>query len=338
MDTRKLGRSGLHVSPLCLGTMMFGAATDEKDSASIIAAARDSGCNFVDTADVYNDGKSEEIVGRAIAKDRDRWVLATKVANPMSFDNKPNRRGLSRKWILEACNASLKRLGTDYIDLYYMHKEDHGTPLEESVRAMGDLQRAGKIRYFAVSNHRSWRVAEICNLADQLGIDRPAASQPYYNAFNRMPEVEHLPACHFYGLGAVPYSPLARGVLSGKYAPNVAPPADTRAGRKDTRMMQSEWRHESLELAQKVKAHAERKGTTAVAFAIAWVINNKHVTSAIAGPRTLEQWKSYIPALSYKFDAEDEALIDSLVVTGHPSTPGYNDPAYPIEGRVPRGA
>jgi len=153
-----------------------------------------------------------------------------------------------------------------------------------------------------------------------------------------MPEVEHLPACHFYGLGAVPYSPLARGVLSGKYAPNVAPPADTRAGRKDTRMMQSEWRHESLELAQKVKAHAERKGTTAVAFAIAWVINNKHVTSAIAGPRTLEQWKSYIPALSYKFDAEDEALIDSLVVTGHPSTPGYNDPAYPIEGRVPRSA
>ena len=136
MDTRKLGRSGLHVSPLCLGTMMFGAATDEKDSASIIAAARDSGCNFVDTADVYNDGKSEEIVGRAIAKDRDRWVLATKVANPMSFDNKPNRRGLSRKWILEACNASLKRLGTGYIDLYYMHKEDHGTPLEESVRCL----------------------------------------------------------------------------------------------------------------------------------------------------------------------------------------------------------
>lgn len=336
MELRRLGRSGLHVSPLCLGTMMFGGPTDEKESVAIIDAAREGGCNFIDTADVYNDGKSEEIVGRAIAKDRDRWILATKVANAMSYDNKPNRRGLSRKWIMEACNASLKRLGTDFIDLYYLHKEDHATPLEETVRAMGDLQRAGKIRYFAVSNHRSWRVAEICNLADNLGIDRPVASQPYYNAFNRMPEVEHLPACNYFGLGAVPYSPLARGVLSGKYAPNVAPAADTRASRKDARMMQTEWRHESLELAQKVKNHAEKKGTTAVAFAIAWVLNNQFVTSAIAGPRTLEQWKTYMPALSYRLDAEDEALIDALVATGHPSTPGYNDPAYPIEGRVPR--
>lgn len=336
MELRKLGRSGLHVSPLCLGTMMFGGPTDEKESGAIIAAARDQGCNFIDTADVYNDGKSEEITGRAIAKDRDRWILATKVANAMSTDNKPNRRGLSRKWIIEACNASLRRLGTDYIDLYYMHKEDHATPLEESVRAMGDLQRAGKIRYFALSNHRSWRVAEICNIADGLGIDRPAASQPYYNAFNRMPEVEHLPACNYYGLGAVPYSPLARGVLSGKYQPNVAPGSDTRASRKDARMMQTEWRHESLELAQKVKAHAEKKGTTAVAFAIAWVINNRFVTSAIAGPRTLDQWLTYLPALSCKLDADDEAFIDSLVAVGHPSTPGYNDPAYPIEGRVPR--
>ncbi|MBL8696749.1 MAG: aldo/keto reductase [Alphaproteobacteria bacterium] len=336
MELRRLGRSGLQVSPLCLGTMMFGGPTDEKESVAIIDAARDGGCNFIDTADVYNDGKSEEIVGRAIARDRDRWILATKVANAMSYDNKPNRRGLSRKWIIEACNASLKRLGTDYVDLYYMHKEDHATPLEESVRAMGDLQRAGKIRYFAVSNHRSWRVAEMCNIADGLGIDRPACSQPYYNAFNRMPEVEHLPACNYYGLGAVPYSPLARGVLSGKYAPNTAPGADTRASRKDARMMQTEWRHESLELAQKVKSHAEKKGTTAVAFAIAWVLNNQFVTSAIAGPRTLDQWRTYIPALSYRLDAEDEALVDSLVSTGHPSTPGYNDPAYPIEGRVPR--
>ena len=338
MELRRLGRSGLQVSTLCLGTMMFGGPADEKESKAIIDAARDDGCNFIDTADTYTEGRSEQIVGRAIAKDRDRWVLATKVANPVGDDNKPNRRGLSRKWIMEACNASLKRLGTDYVDLYYMHKEDHATPLEESVRAMGDLQRAGKIRYFALSNHRSWRVAEICNIADGLGIDRPACSQPYYNAFNRMPEVEQLPACNYYGLGAVPYSPLARGVLSGKYAPNVAPAEGTRASRKDARMMQTEWRHESLEAAQKVKAHAEKKGTTAVAFAIAWVLNNAYVTSAISGPRTLEQWKTYLPALSYRFDAEDEALINSLVVTGHASTPGYNDPAYPIEGRVTRNS
>jgi aryl-alcohol dehydrogenase (NADP+) len=336
MELRRLGRSGLHVSPLCLGTMMFGGATEEADAARIVDDARAIGCNFIDTADVYNDGRSEEIVGRAIARDRDHWVLATKVRDPMSFETSPNRRGLGRKWIMEACDASLRRLGTDYIDVYYMHKEDHGTPLEESVRAMGDLQRAGKIRHFALSNFRAWRVAEICNIADRLGIDRPVASQPYYNAFNRMPEVEHLPACGHYGLGAVPYSPLARGVLSAKYAPNQAPAEGSRASRKDKRMMQTEWRHESLEMALQVKAHAERKGTTPVAFAIAWVLNNQFVTSAIAGPRTLEQWLSYRPALDYRFDAEDEAFIDSLVATGHPSTPGYNDPAYPLEGRVPR--
>ncbi len=338
MEYRKLGRSGLMVSPLCLGTMMFGGPTNEKDSHAIVAAARDAGCNFIDTADVYSDGKSEEVTGRALAMERDRWVLATKVANGMSFDaGKPNRSGLSRRWIVEECEASLKRLGTDYVDVYYMHREDHATPLEESVRAMGDLQRAGKIRFFALSNFRAWRVAEIANLCDGIGIDRPVASQPYYNAFNRMPETEHLAACGFYGLGVVPYSPLARGVLSGKYAPNVKPAEGTRAGRGDKRMMQSEWRHESLELAQKIKAHAERKGTTATAFAIAWVLNNRLVTSPIVGPRTLEQWQGYLPALTYKFDAEDEKLIDAMVAAGHPSTPGYNDPQYPIEGRVARG-
>jgi aryl-alcohol dehydrogenase (NADP+) len=338
MEHRKLGRSGLAVSPLCLGAMMFGGPTNEKDSHEIIAAARDDGCNFIDTADVYSDGGSEEVVGRALARERGRWVLATKVANAMSFDaGKPNRSGLSRRWIVESCEASLKRLGTDWIDVYYMHREDHATPLEESVRAMGDLARAGKILHFALSNFRSWRVAEVCNLADGLGIDRPVASQPYYNAFNRMPETEHLPACAYYGLGVVPYSPLARGVLSGKYAPNVKPAEGTRAARADKRMMQTEWRHESLELAQKVKAHAERRGTTATAFAIAWVLANRLVTAPIVGPRTLEQWKGYLPALAYRFDAEDEALIDSMVAKGHPSTPGYNDPAYPIEGRPARG-
>ena len=337
MEYRKLGRSGVNVSPLCLGTMMFGGPTDEKDSAAIVAAARDDGCNFIDTADVYNDGKSEEIVGRTIKPERGRWILATKVANAMSTDaGKPNRSGLSRRWIIEACEASLKRLGTDHIDVYYMHREDHATPLAESVRAMGDLQRAGKIRYWALSNFRAWRVAEICNLADGFGIERPLASQPYYNAFNRMPESEHLPACAYYGLGVVPYSPLARGVLSGKYAPNMKPSNDTRAGRGDKRMLQTEWRHESLEHAGKIKEHAVKKGTTAPGFAIAWVLNNKLVTSAIAGPRTLEQWKGYLPALSYKFDAEDERLVDTMVAAGHPSTPGYNDPQYPIEGRPTR--
>ncbi len=144
--------------------------------------------------------------------------------------------------MLQAADESLKRLGTDFIDIYYLHKEDHSTPLEETVRAMGELMRQGKVRYFGVSNYRAWRLAEICNICDNIGIDRPVASQPCYNALNRMPEVEHFPACSYYGLGIVPYSPLARGVLTGKYRPDAAPDKDTRAGRNDKRMMQTEWR------------------------------------------------------------------------------------------------
>ncbi|KAF0124305.1 MAG: aldo/keto reductase [Xanthobacteraceae bacterium] len=250
MTPRNLGRSGIKVSPICLGTMMFGGPTTEKDSARIIARAKDAGVNFIDTADVYTEGRSEEITGRAIKADRSHWVLATKLANPTGPG--PNDRGLSRLYTMRAVEASLKRLGTDVIDIYYLHKEDHATPLEETVRAMGDLIRQGKIRSYGVSNHRSWRIAEICNLADRMGIDRPVVSQPYYNAMNRMPEVEHLPACGFYGLGVVPYSPLARGILSGKYDPKAPPPEGTRAGRADSRMMQTEWRKESLVIAQKL--------------------------------------------------------------------------------------
>jgi aryl-alcohol dehydrogenase (NADP+) len=334
MDYRNLGRSGVKVSPICLGTMMFGGRTDEPAAADIIARAREAGINFIDTADVYNEGRSEEIVGRAIGKGRDHWVLATKVGNVMGAG--PNERGLSRAWIMQAAEASLRRLGATHIDIYYLHREDHATPLGETVRAMGDLVRQGKIRYFGVSNFRAWRVAEICRLCDELGLDRPVVSQPYYNAMNRQPEVEHLPACAFYGLGVVPYSPLARGVLTGKYDPNRPPPEGTRAGRQDPRMMQSEWRPESLAIAQEVKTHAEARGITAGQFAVNWLLNNRAVTAVIAGPRTAEQWDEYVGALSYRFTAEDEALIERLVTIGHPSTPGYNDPAYPIEGRTTR--
>ncbi len=334
MEYRNLGQCGLKVSVLCLGTMMFGSRTDETASKRIIARAREQGVNFLDTADAYNKGESERIIGRALSGERDAWILATKVANPMGEG--PNECGLSRHWLLRACEASLERLDTEYIDVYYLHKEDHSTPLEETVRTMGRLIEQGKIRYFGVSNYRGWRLAEICRLCDQLGIERPVVSQPYYNILNRMPEVEHLPACAHFGLGVYPYSPLARGVLTGKYAPNTAPPTDTRAAAKDKRMMETEWRPESLVIAQRLQAHARTRGITPGQFAFAWVLNNKLVTGAVAGPRTLEQWEDYVGALTYKFGGEDEALVDSLVVTGHPSTPGYNDPAYPIEGRVPR--
>jgi len=334
MDYRHLGRSGLKISPLCLGTMMFGAATDEPTSARIVAKAREAGVNFIDTADAYAGGRSEEIVGRAIAQTRDDWILATKVANPMGKG--PNRGGLSRRWIMQAADESLKRLGTDHIDIYYLHKEDHATPLAETVGALGDLIRHGKIRYFGISNYRGWRVAEICNICDRLGIDSPAVSQPYYHAMNRTAEVEHFPACSYYGLGIVPYSPLARGVLTGKYRLDAAPDKESRAGRNDARMMQTEWRAESLKLAQDIRKHAEARGITAGQFAVSWVLNNSLVSAVIGGPRTEQQWDDYLGALNYRFTSEDEALIDSLVVSGHPSTPGYNDPQYPIEGRPVR--
>jgi aryl-alcohol dehydrogenase-like predicted oxidoreductase len=334
MDYVSLGRSGLKVSPLCLGTMMFGGRTDEADSRTIIGMARDAGLNFVDTADVYNEGRSEEIVGRAISDDRDAWVLATKACNPMGKG--PNDRGLSRRWLTLACEASLRRLGTDWIDVYYLHKEDPSTPLEETVSALGDLIRQGKIRYFGLSNFRSWRIAEVVRLCERLGVDRPVVLQPYYNLLNRMPEVELLPACGHYGLGVVPYSPLARGVLSAKYDPDAPPPPGTRAGAEDKRIMETEWRRESLVIAKRLKEHADKLGITPAHFALAWLLNNRLVTSPIVGPRTIEQMRDYLGVFDYRFTAEDEALVDSLVVTGHPSTPGYNDPAYPIEGRLLR--
>jgi aryl-alcohol dehydrogenase-like predicted oxidoreductase len=334
MDYRNLGKSSLKVSPICLGTMMFGDRTDAAEAGRIVASAREAGVNFIDTADAYAKGDSERVTGKLIAPDRDRWVLATKVANPMGDD--PNRRGTGRKWIMAAIDESLERLGTDYVDIYYLHRDIEETPLEETVAAMGDLIRAGKVRYLGVSNFRGWRIAELAHVCLQLGVPRPVASQPYYNAMNRQPENDVLPACAHHGIGVVPYSPLARGVLTGKYQPGAAPEPESRVGRKDKRIMETEFREESLAIAQTIKAHAEKKGMAAAHLAFNWVLANPIVTSVIAGPRTLEQWKDYLAALGKKYEADDEELIDSLVHPGHPSTPGYNDPAYPMRGRPPR--
>jgi aryl-alcohol dehydrogenase (NADP+) len=333
MEYRRLGASGIAVSRYCLGAMMFGGPTDAATSHRIIARAAEAGINFLDTADAYNGGRSEEVIAQAIGGDRGRWVVATKIANPLGPDR--NRGGLSRRWLLMGVEDSLRRLRTDWIDVLYLHKEDHATPLEVTVRGLEALVRAGKIRHIGVSNHRAWRIAELCNLCDAAGIDRPVVTQPYYNAMNRQPEVEQLPAAAHYGLAVFPYSPLARGVLAAQYQPGAAPPEGTRAARADRRMMETEWREESLRIAQTLRAHAEARGTTAVGFAIGWVLHNRLVTGTILGPRTEAQLEQYLAALDYRFTAEDEALVDRLVPPGHPSTPGYNDPAYPLEGRLP---
>jgi aryl-alcohol dehydrogenase-like predicted oxidoreductase len=330
MQFHRLGNSGLEVSVLCLGTMMFGDRTDAATANEIVARAFDAGINFVDTADVYTKGAAETIVGASIRGQRDRWILATKVGNVMTAA--PHDGGLSRRWIFQACDGSLKRLTTDWIDIYYLHRDDPATPIAETVNAMGDLIRAGKIRYFGVSNFRGWRIAEVMRWCEKLGVTPPVVCQPYYNLLNRMPEVEILPACDHYGLGVAPYSPIARGVLTGKYVPG-AIPEDSRAGRKDRRFMETEFREESVAIAQKLKAHAAKTGRSATQFALAWLWANRIVTSIIAGPRTLAQWNDYVEAIGAAWSPEDEALVDSLVPPGHPSTPGYNDPQYPFYGR-----
>ena len=333
MQYRTLGRSGVSVSTLCLGTMMFGDRTTEAEAIEIVAASRDAGVNFIDTADVYSLGESERITGRTIAADRHHWVLATKVGNAMGEDT--NQRGLSRRWLAQSIDASLTRLGTDHVDIWYLHREDPHTPLEETVQGVADAIRAGKVRYLGISNHRAWRMAEIVSLCREAGIPGPAVCQPYYNAFNRMPEVEILPACGHYRIGVASYSPVARGVLAGKYRPGAPPPEGSRAARNDRRIMQTEWRPESLVLAQEVAVHARSRGMTPAQFAVAWVLHNQLVTSAIVGPRTLEQMREYLDGAAHRLNADDEALIDRMVAPGHPSTPGYSDPAYPLEGRIP---
>ena len=235
MEYRQLGSSGLAVSPICLGTMMFGDRTDAATSLRIIDAARDAGVNFIDTADAYSKGDSERVVGSAIKAHRRQWILATKVGNVMTA--KPHDGGLSRRWVLQACDDSLERLAT--------------------VGALGDLIRAGKIRYIGLSNYRGWRIAEFVNECEAQGVPAPVVCQPYYNLLNRTPEVEILPACDHYGIGVASYSPVARGLLTGKYAPGAPPPEGSRAARGDRRMLETELRAESYVIAQKLGAHAE---------------------------------------------------------------------------------
>ena len=334
MRYRPLGSSGLKVSELCLGTMMFGGPTPEGEAQRIVDHAVEAGVNFIDTANTYEKGRSEEVVGRVIRAKRDHWVLATKLAQPMGSG--PNDRGLSRRNMVAATDASLKRLGLDHVDITYIHRVDASVPWTEVARTFGDLIQAGKLRYWGLSNVRAWHIPVIATACRDVGAPQPVVLQPYYNLLNRMPEVEVLPAARAFNLGVAPYSPIARGVLSGKYQPGSNAPPDTRAGRNDRRLMETEWRPESIAIAQQLKEHAAKKGRSLVDLAIAWVLNNQAITSVIAGPRTFEHWTSYVGALDYPWSSEDEALVDQLVHPGHPSTPGYTDPGYPIDGRFPK--
>jgi aryl-alcohol dehydrogenase-like predicted oxidoreductase len=308
--------------------MMFGDQTEAREAGEIVAHAKGQGVNFIDTADVYTQGASEHMLGHLLAGQRNDWVLASKLGNKMG--DAPNQGHYSRKWMVQEVEASLQRLQTDHLDILYLHRDYNGMDLEEPLRALDDLVRAGKLRYWGVSNFRAWRIAELVHGARRLNMAGPVVCQPYYNLLNRMPEVEILPACEFHGLGVVPYSPVGRGVLTGKYLPGQAPEAGTRAGRGDRRIHETEFRDASLQIAQQLKAHAEARGVSLVQWATAWVLQHRVVSAVIAGPRTLAQWRDYLPALETAITPEEETMVDALVAPGHPSTPGYTDPAYPL--------
>ncbi|MGD0863406.1 MAG: aldo/keto reductase [Candidatus Limnocylindrales bacterium] len=337
MDYRNLGLSGLRVSPICLGTYMFGGRTDETEAARIVASARDAGVNFIDTADAYAGGRGEEFIGRLVVADRAWWVIATKAG--FLTGPGPNESGNSRSHLRASVETSLRRLATDHLDVFYIHRDDEVTPLEETLLTVGDLIRAGKILYFGFSNFRGWRIAEAVGLCRELGVPKPVVVEPYYNALNRQPEVELLPACDHLGLGVVPYSPLARGLLTGKYRAGEAPPPDSRAasgGEPQQRMLDTEWREESLHLVDEFRARAEAKGMTTGQFALNWLLSNRVITAVCTGPRTLEQWEENLGALDHGFDADDVEFVDRLVPPGYASRYGYHDPKYPLPARVPR--
>jgi aryl-alcohol dehydrogenase-like predicted oxidoreductase len=314
---------------------MFGPQTTEADSIRIIHKALDCGLNFVDTADVYGSGESERIVGKALADRRERVVLATKGRNKMG--DGPNDWGASRLHMRQALDASLARLATDYVDLYYVHAPDYNTPIDETLRFLDDAICQGKILYPACSNFRAWRVCEALWTSERLGISRFAAVQPLYNLVNRDIEVELLPLCQAHGLGVVGYSPLARGILTGKYKPGEAFPDGSRASRNDKRLREAELREESLAISQQLAAHCQAKGVAPSQFALAWCLANRIVTSIILGPRTMEQFDDNLAALNTQITGDDEAFIDRLVPPGDHSGKGFNDPLYPVTGRARGG-
>jgi len=260
VEYRNLGNKGVKVSQLCLGTMMFGGPTPDDESVEIIRWAIDAGINFLDTADKYNAGESERVVGKAIRDCRDFVVLATKCG--IAMGDGPNDRGSSRKHILLAAEASLKRLGTDYIDLYYLHTPDPATPIEESLEALDDLVTQGKVLYVGCSNFWAWQAAQAVGIQQLNGWDAFAAVQPLYNMANRDCEAELLPMADALGLGVVTYSPLARGVLTGKYRRGQEPPADSRAARGNKRMLETEYREANFELAEQLQELADAVGCT----------------------------------------------------------------------------
>jgi aryl-alcohol dehydrogenase-like predicted oxidoreductase len=309
MEYRRLGQSGLKVSVVGLGGNTFGNAADEERSITVIRRALDLGINMIDTADVYSAGVSEQYVGKAVAGRRQEAIVATKVNGKMGPG--PNDRGLSRKHIIDGCEQSLRRLNTDYIDLYQVHQFDPETPLEESLRTLDDLVHAGKVRYLGCSNFAAWQLTHALWTSSRHNLASFVSVQPQYSMFARDVERELLPACTTFGIGIIPYSPLAGGVLTGKYEAGKAPPPDTRAGRNPR--MQQQLTPERLGTVEKLKAFAQERGYGVTQLAIAWLAAHPEVSTVIAGATRTEQVEGNAQASDVKLSAEDMETIEGIL-------------------------
>ncbi len=289
MRLRTLGRSGLRVSELCLGTMTFGTTgwgCDEKTSLDLVARFLDAGGNFIDSADIYSDGRSEEICGKAVAGHRGEVVLATKCTMPTGRG--ANDRGASRKHIRQACEASLRRMRTDYIDLYQVHAEDLSTPLEETLAALDELVRAGKVLYLGCSNYRAYRIAQAVTWCEARGLSRFVSLQPQYNLLVRSIEREHFAACRDLGLGILTWSPLAAGMLTGKIGKD-ARPADARLGQREISTYKDYFTDRAFAIVDVLCQAAATLDVTPAALALAWQLAKPEISSVIIGARTLAQ-------------------------------------------------
>ncbi len=323
MEYRSLGRTGVQVSPLCLGAMNFGGPTNEDDSIRIIDAALEAGINFIDTANVYNKGESERVVGKALARDgkRDSVVLATKVHGEMGPG--PNDRGNSRYHIIKSCDDSLRRLQTDHIDLYQVHRPSLTIPQDETLRALDDLVRSGKVRYIGCSTHPAWMVMEALMISAEQNLARYITEQPPYNLLDRRIENELVPLCQKYGLGLLPWSPLAGGILAGRYN-DLSAPEGSRAARQSGSAFTDRITEKGVEAARQLTKLAQAKGMTASQLALLWVKDQPGVTAPIIGPRTMEHLQDNLAVLDKSLSDEDQKALDEVNGPGNAISDFHN--------------
>ncbi len=300
----------MRVSPLCLGTLNFGGPTSDDDASRIVSMALDAGLNFIDTSDSYHAGRSEVAVGKALAGRRDRVVLATKVHFPTGSG--PNDGGNSRLHILRACDESLRRLGTDYIDLYQVHRPSLEIPIDETLGALTDLVRSGKVRYIGCSTHPAWMVMEALAVSERLGLSRYVSEQPPYNLLDRRIENELVPLALRHNLALLPWAPIAQGVLAGRYRFGQAVPEDSRAARQPDSIYSRRVTPRGVEAGEAFSTLAREQGLTPGQFALLWCKDQPGITAPVAGPRTVEQIQDLLPVLEMTLSDEQRAACDRI--------------------------